>query len=268
MSEARANRMMMNPMIRKLDKVTEQDPTHAATYGGIAGKTCFFMLWAVVGIAAFYMLRSTLEVGQPLDYEGYIVYPWEAMIALVSLLLSVLAPLLAFWIKPLTPVLGSIYCAAFAYSMTWLGNIFAGEYAALIATAVGITVLLVALTAILYATRVVKVDRKFRSIVTILFFTMVFSGILYFIGSLIPGLNKLIAFFQQNAALTIVFGVIYVIIACLFLFVDFDTIEQTVKRQLPKKYEWIAAFGLSYTIFYLFLKVFHLLVSVKNQESN
>lgn len=268
MSEKTSSTVFMNPMIRKLSRVEERDEVNAATYGGIAGKTCFFMLWAVGGIAAFYLLRGLMEVGPTYVYEGYTIYLWEASVAVGALIISGFAPLLAFLIKPLVPVLGSLYCLTFAYTITWVGNVFAAEMAPLIAAAVIITVLLVMLMAILYATRIVKVNHKFRAVITILFFTMVFSGILAFIGSFIPGIAPIIAELRENAVFSVVTAVIYVVIACLFLLVDFNTIENTVQNRLPKKYEWIAAFGLAYTIFYLFLKVFHLLLAAKGNQKN
>lgn len=263
MNNGHSSALFMNPMIRKLSKVEEQDQSNAASYGGIAAKTCFFMLWAVGGIAAFFLLRNVLEVGPTYEYEGYTIYLWEASVAGGALILSAFAPILAFIVKPLVPILGSLYCLSFAYTITWAGNVFAAEISPIIAMAVGITVLLVALMAILYATRIVKVNHKFRAVVTILFFTMILSGVFVFIGSLIPALAPIIAAIRENAVLSLVVAAIYVVIACLFLLVDFNTIENTVERQLPKKYEWIAAFGLAYTIFYLFLKVFHLLLAAK-----
>ena len=50
--------------------------------------------------------------------------------------------------------------------------------------------------------------------------------------------------------------------------VDFDTIERSVEQKLPKKYEWIVAFGLAYTIIYLFLKIFNLICKLTQKNSS
>lgn len=265
-TQKKQNTMLMNPLIRKLSKIEEYSPDNAATYKGVAAKTCFFMAWAIIGVIAFFAFRPMLEIGEPILINETYIYIWEAAVAGLALLLSIIAPLIAFIIRPLVPIVGSIYCLCFAYGFTWIANVFSTEYGALITAAVGITILLVALMAILYTTGIVKVGHKFRTVVTALFLTTVLSGVAGALLSLIPALHDFISAIMNNAVMCIVGGIIYIIIACLFLLVDFDTIQKTVERQLPKKYEWIAAFGLAYTIFYLFLKIFNLLVSAKNNE--
>lgn len=260
------SKMFMNPMIKKLSKI-EESSDHAATYRGIAGKTCYFMVCAVLGIALYFCFRKILTTGEFILYEDKQIYLKEGAIVIFALVISLFAPILAFLIKPLVPMLGTLYCVSFSYSMAWAGDVFADEYGVLIDLAVGITVLLVAVMAVLYTTRIIKVGHKFRTVVSVLFFSMLGSGILLAVCSLVPGLKGIISYLLENAVLGLVAGVLYVIIACLFLMVDFDTIEQAVNRKLPKKYEWIAAFGLAYTIFYLFLKVFSLLTKVKGNES-
>ena len=46
------------------------------------------------------------------------------------------------------------------------------------------------------------------------------------------------------------------------LLVDFDAIEKCVENRLPKKREWMAAFGLAYTIIYLYLRILELLMKI------
>lgn len=267
MEESTSSKLFMNPLIKKLTRVGEHDPNRAATYGGISAKTCFFMLLAAAGIFGYYWFRGFFETGDSLAVEGVRVYLHEGIILAIAGVISCFAPLLAFLIRPLVPFLGSLYCLSFGYSMAFLANNYGARYRSLIAAAVFVTVLLVALMAILYATGIVKVNHKLRAVLTILFFTSLLIGLLTFIGSFIPGLNLLIADLRANAVLAIGGGIVYVVIACLFLLVDFDTIQQTVTHQLPKKYEWIAAFGLSYTVFYLYLKVFSLLSRLNNNSN-
>ena len=57
-------------------------------------------------------------------------------------------------------------------------------------------------------------------------------------------------------------------IAALFLLVDFDTIQTAVEKQLPRKYEWIAAFGLAFSVIWLFLKVLDLILKLTGKDSS
>ncbi len=257
----------MNPMIRKLTKVKERadSPSTAASYKGVAHKTFFFMLWAVVGVVLFFVLRPKLTAGEVIAFDnGLTVHPLEALVFFIALLLSIIAPLLAFAIKPLVPFLGSLYCLCFSYSFSCLEDLLPEEYGGIICVAAIITIVLVLVMTILYSSGKITVGKKTKTVISALFITALLSGVAVFVLSLIPAFKPLIAFLEKNAAVGIVVSVLYIVIACLFLLVDFQTIQQTVENALPKKYEWIAAFGLAYTIFYLFLQVFNLLSKVQN----
>ncbi len=261
------NSFFMNPMIRKLYKVTETADSEkdAASYGGVTAKVIFFMLWAVVGVIAFYLVRPQLTAGDVIVLDnGMRIHPLEALVFCGALVLSLIAPLLAFAIKPLVPVLGSIYCLCFSYSFTCLGDLLPDEYAGIITIATVITILLVSVMAFLYKSGIVSVTHKFRTVVTTLFLTAVLSGVVVFLLSLIPGFESILVFVRDNVAISICVSLVYIIIACLFLLVDFQAIRDCVENRLPKKYEWIGAFGLAYTIFYLFLQVFNLISKIQN----
>ena len=58
-----------------------------------------------------------------------------------------------------------------------------------------------------------------------------------------------------------------IIIASLFLLADFNTVQYIVENGLPKKYEWIAAFGLVFTIVWIYFKVLDLLARAKNNNN-
>ena len=268
-AKQKAGRIMMNPMIRKISRIEEQAPDHSATYGGIAGKTFFFMLVTAAGVAGYFILHQMLAAAgsRQIVVEEYSFYVTELIVAGVALLMTILAPMIALLIGPLIPIFGTIYCAGIGYTITMLADLLGAEYSELLFMALGITILLVAVMACLYASGFVKVGKKFRAIVTALFLTAVFGGVAVFALSFVPGVGQALSFFSDSPVLSIVMGVIYVVIACAFLLVDFDTIQKTVENHLPKKYEWAAAFGLAYTVIFLFLKVFNLLTELKSQSS-
>ena len=77
-----------------------------------------------------------------------------------------------------------------------------------------------------------------------------------------------LSFLRESPVFSIGLSVVYIVIACAFLLVDFDTIERSVENRLPKKYEWTAAFGLAYTIIYLFLKILNLLCKLTQKNNS
>ena len=50
------------------------------------------------------------------------------------------------------------------------------------------------------------------------------------------------------------------LLASLFLISDFSVIDACVKEGYPKEYEWSAAFGLVFTVIWLYLKILDLLI--------
>jgi uncharacterized YccA/Bax inhibitor family protein len=48
-------------------------------------------------------------------------------------------------------------------------------------------------------------------------------------------------------------------IACLFLALDFDFVEQGVRKRLPERFGWQAAFGLMTTVVWLYIEMLRLL---------
>ena len=93
---------------------------------------------------------------------------------------------------------------------------------------------------------------------------MIFSSLACVVFYFIPATSSIVAAMLNNPVLSIIVAVIGIIIATLFLLVDFDTIEKTVTNCLPQKYEWVAAFGLAFTVIWIYLKVLDLLMSVNN----
>ena len=264
---AHRNHVMMNPLIRRLSRIEEVSEERSATYGGIACKTLIFLLAAAAGIALYFLLHDALAGFGTMEVSGYTFFRAEALVC-VAALLSVLAPLIAFAIRPLIPLFGILYCASVGYSITMLATVLGAEYTVLIYLALGLTVLLVAVMAFLYATRIVKVGKHFRAVVLTLFLTSIFGGVLAGLLGFLPGVQPILSVLQESPVFSIGISVVYIIIACAFLLVDFDTIERSVEQKLPKKYEWTAAFGLAYTIIYLFLKIFNLLCKLTQKNGS
>ena len=70
----------------------------------------------------------------------------------------------------------------------------------------------------------------------------------------------------QNAGLSIALDVIGVVIAALFLISDFSLIQNCVEQSYPKEYEWAAAFGLVFTVTWVYLKILDLLMRMANRS--
>ena len=263
-----------NPVLRRLNKVEERSEQNTATFGGIAGKTVYFLLFCVVGILAQLIVAQYLAVGDTmnLNYKGFEVtlYTREVIVFAGVAIAGVVFQLIAVFARATTPFTGALFCISQGYFISFLIfkvlAVYQMEY--LGALALVITVLIVLIMAILYATGAIRVTKKFKMVMTTLFFTMIGTALVSVIGWLIPFTRQMVTAIQNNFVFSVVSSVIFIIIASLFLICDFDTIDHVVHDKLPKKYEWSAAFGLAFTVIWLYLKVLDLIITIAGKNKS
>ena len=263
-----------NPVLRRLNKVDEYSQSNSASYGGIAAKTIYFLLFSVVGVFAQLIMSAQLAHGETMqiNYKGFIVdfYQIEAFWLVGIVIAGFIFELIAIFARATTPVTGALYCVSQGYLISFLIFKILGAYDLeyLGALALLITMLIIAVMAILYSTGVIRVTKKFKMVMMTLLITTVAAGLFTFIGYFIPFTRPLVTAIQQNFGLSVAFSIIFIIIASLFLICDFDTIDSVVRNKLPKKYEWAAAFGLSFTVLWLYLKVLDLIITIAGHNKD
>ena len=260
-----------NPIMRRLNKVDEYSTSSSATYGGIAVKTIYFLLFSAAGIVLQIMLKPMLSGGQLLDFtisnfpvSLHIGELWALIAAVVG---GLIFQLLAIFARSTTPVTGALYSVTQGYFIAFLVfTVLPEDYRFLGLLALAITLMIVLVMSILYAAGAIRVTKKFRMVILTLFVTVIGSSLLLFVGSFIPFTRDMVSELAGNYTLSIIVGVIFIIIAALFLICDFDTIDHVVKNKLPKKYEWAAAFGLAFTVLWLYLKVLDLILTIAGSK--
>jgi len=269
--------MMANPVIRKMEKNGEFAASTTASYSGIAGKTVFFLLVTIIGVLLCLILHNVFMSNPALqaslvhveDTENGIYNltfaPVEGAIMAAVLLISLITPFLAFFIRSTIPVTGTIYSIAQGMLIGYITVALAPELKFISILAALITLALVGVMLFIYAKQIIKVTARFRGIVMGMFFGMVLAGIIFFILNLIPAVRNSVVFSGINAfvdqpVIAVGISVIYVIFACLFMLADFDSIQRCVDNQMDKKYEWMAAWGLAYTILYIYFKILRILL--------
>ena len=274
---------LANPVLRKLENKGEFASSDVATYGGIALKTIYFLAVTMIGVFLTFVLHKMIisnastTLYHLADSKNGIydltVSGGEAIIMIVVLLVSIITPFLAWLIRPAIPVVGTIYCLSQGMLIGYITVALAQNYKFISLFAMLLTLALVGGMLLVYAKRIITVTARFRGIITAVFFGIVVSGIIYFLLSLIPAVRNSGVFSGISRALgnpivSIVIGIIYVLMAALFMLVDFDTIERCVTNQVDRKYEWMAAWGLSYTILYIYFKILRILLTIFGNRSS
>lgn len=274
---------MTNPVIGKMVKKTsEMEPDKSlgtASYSGIANKTLFFMATTVIGVVLYFILHQYLLSVSPADMivdfvdenEIFAIHMslYEVGVLILAGVLALIMPLAAWLLRSTIPVTGVLFTVSQGYFIGCISEFLVPEYKWIGILALVLTIAIVGVMLFLYAKRIVRVTKRFRTVMMVLFPSIIIGGFALFILGLIPGVRNAVEglnSIMQNPVVSIISSIVFIIIAALFLLADFNAIEECVENGMPKKLEWMAAFGLAYTIIYIYFKILNLLLKLVNKS--
>lgn len=184
--------------------------------------------------------------------------PWvigAMVVGFVLALVTIFVPRIARFTAPL-------YALAEGVLLGAVSHLYEVRFDGIVVQAVGLTLGVFATMLVLYATRVIKVTRKF------LVGVMAATGAvaLVYLASFIARLfGAEIGFIHDTGPVGIGFSLVVVVIAALNLVLDFDFIERGVAMRAPRHMEWYAAFGLFVTLIWLYLELLRLLGKLRSR---
>lgn len=262
-----------NPVLNRMSKITERADTNTATYAGISVKTCYFLLVTLAGMVVQLLVKASLA-GEPVwqtvtFFKKFTVTlsQKETVILGAVLIGGLLAELVGIFARKTIPVTGTLYSASQGYFISFLVfNVLKGyEYLGL--EALLLTVAVVAVMSWLYTSGRIQANRKFHTVLLTLLLGSVCFGVLTFVGSLIPATRPYVQSMLQNSVLMIALDVLGLLIASLFLISDFTVIDNCVREGYPRQYEWSAAFGLVFTVIWIYLKILDILIRLAGKNN-
>lgn len=159
------------------------------------------------------------------------------------------------------------YAVAEGFAIGALSGIFNGMYPGIVTQAVLGTFSVIAVTLFLYKTGLVRATPKMTKIVLIAMLGyLVFSLVnltLMWTGVLNDawGLRGAEIF---GIPLGIILGVFAVVLGAYSLIMDFDFIEKGVTNELPERYGWTAAFGITVTVVWLYVEILRMLAIARD----
>jgi uncharacterized YccA/Bax inhibitor family protein len=175
-------------------------------------------------------------------------------------LVAVLAGLV-FWAiltfgRKVNPVLVLGFAASYGVAVGLISHTYNDVYNGVVLQAVVGTALAFGATLTVYSLRIVRVTPRFTRFV-------VAAG-LGLVGLMV--LNLLVSIFhvggigiRGNGLLGVVFSVAAILVGCLYLLLDFNTIEEGVRTGAPQQTAWLAAFGLTLTLVWIYLEMLRFL---------
>lgn len=154
------------------------------------------------------------------------------------------------------PALVLAYAAAEGLALGVISHVFSNAYHGIVVQAVLGTVLAFIGMLAAYSAGLIKVTSRFVK-------GVIGAGIAL-LGLMV--LNLVLSFFidgglgiREAGPLGILFSVVAIVVGCLFLVLDFAAIEHGIKAGAPEREAWLAAFGLTVTLVWIYLEILRLL---------
>ena len=247
-----------NPALGRVQRLGATTETvDVASYGGIAGKSIYFVLLTfIAALTSFFGTVPLIETGNSGVVVGLLI--GSAIVSIVSAFVAMLAP-------GTTKIAGSVYAIFEGFLVGFSSLMFAalgfqGEvFAALFATISVFAVMMV-----LYATGIIRVGSGFKKFMVSALIGLVLVNLIMWISSLFS--PALYVIFYGNGFFSIIISVIMVIFASLMILFDLNRMTEIVTAGLGKKYEWIAAFGLLLTLVWLYLEFLRLFAKIASRK--
>ena len=188
---------------------------------------------------------------------AWFVAPGLMMVGLIGGL--ILGLVNAFKREP-SPALILAYGAFQGLLLGGISRVFESAYDGIVVQAVLATLGTFGVMLALYKSGRIRVTPKFTRI-------MIFAIGGYLVFSLV---NLILIFaFGQNlrgGALGLLIGAVGAVLAALSLTLDFDFIDQGVRRGIPTRYAWTAAFGLAVTLIWLYIEFLRILAILRGDD--
>ena len=115
----------------------------------------------------------------------------------------------------------------------------------------------------LYRVGAVRATPRFQRILLISAVGYLVFGLMHLVGVQFKWWDSIYAGGGMLAIAVSAFGVV---LASLFLVLDFDQIEQGIRNGAPQQYAWLAAFGLVVTLVWLYLEILRLLAVLRGDN--
>lgn len=191
--------------------------------------------------------------GQSVEVTSASFPGWILFVVLGALALG----LVTAFVPKISPFTAPLYALGYGVALGAISAVYESRFDGIVLQAILATLSVFAVMFFLYATRIIKVTRKYVAVViaaTLGIFVM------YLVGWVATLFGADITFWNEPSVLGIGISVVIVIVAAANLGIDFAFIETASKSGMAPKYmEWYGAFGVTVTIVWLYLEILRLL---------
>jgi uncharacterized YccA/Bax inhibitor family protein len=205
------------------------------------------------------IMRTAMVFGVLLVAAGityWTLQPAQFGIVFVAMIVGLVLGLVNSFKRNPSPALILTYGAVEGVFVGGISKAFELAYHGIVAQAVLGTLAAFATMLVLYRTRRIQATPKFTRVLIIAGFGYLVFGMVHLIGVMFGFWNSIYA---GGGLLAIGLSAFGVVLAALYLVLDFDYIEQGIRNGLPQQFAWTAAFGLVVTLVWLYLEILRLI---------
>jgi len=177
-------------------------------------------------------------------------------IVLGAMLIGLVLGLVITFRKTINPALILTYGAVEGVFVGGLSRLYEDFYDGIVAQAVLGTLAAFGSMLLLYKIGAVRATPRFQRILLIAGVGYLAFGLMHLLG---VWLNWWDSIYAGGGALAIAVSAFGVVLASLFLVLDFDQIETGIRNGVPERYAWLAGFGLVVTLVWLYLEILRLI---------
>jgi len=232
------------------------------TYGGTFTATLVLFVFLLAG-GWFGWQNVTQTPGVTNPITGETTYSinapgWLFIAALVAVglaFLTIFKPRIAMFTGPIYAIVEGAVLGA----ISAMYNI---QFDGIVLQAVLATLSVFAVMLFLYATRLIRVTKRFRMIIIGAMLGIMVMYLFTFIATLF---GADVAFWNEPSPLGIGISVLIVGVASFNLMLNFDLIETGVVAKAPRYMEWYGAFGLMIALVWLYLEILRLLALINRR---
>lgn len=214
-----------------------------ATYIGVGLKIVYFLLVTI--ISAF--LGLVLVRYYPNFFAGLLI---------ISIFTGFISAILAMSQFKLSFIFGTLYCIGEGMFLGVLSMIAETAIPGIIVSVVAATLAVVVSCGLLFLTGLIKVNSRFNKFLLTAMFGFLISLLLISILGWIGLIDT------SGFALNVGISAISVLIASFVLISDMEQARQLVQGGGPKACEWMVAFGISYTVLWIYIELLRLAIII------
>ncbi len=201
------------------------------------------------------VMRFTISLGVLVVGAGFAWFVAPGL-ALVGAIGGLVLGLVISFKQSTNPAMILAYAGLEGLFVGGISHFYNDRWNGIVAQAVIGTLLAAGATVAVYKSGRLRVTPKFTRIVVAAGLAYLGVALVSFATSL-AGVND--GWGLRVGPLGIVLGLIGATLACAFLVMDLDFVEQGVRNGLPERYAWLGAFGLLATLVWLYVEILRLI---------